>query len=124
MFENRNEPNFPKSDLAQELINKIIKDNNRIIISDNLYHELFTLGYSHQEIKDKFMDFRKILIFVNSTKKEIGKARDLSFKRKIPKRDALHALIARNNKAIMITFDRDFNKIKDIIISKTPREII
>ena len=43
-------------------------------------------------------------------------------KRNIPKNDALHALIARDQKAILITMDNHFKEIKDIIEPHSPKE--
>jgi predicted nucleic acid-binding protein len=123
-FENRNEPNFPKGKWARKLIDKIIKEDSKIIISDNIIYELKVLGNSQYEINDMFKPFKQIFIFTESTKKQLGKSKDLSFKRKIPKRDALHALIARDNKAILITLDEHFRKISDIIKPKKPKDFI
>ena len=67
---------------------------------------------------------KPILIFVESTEKQIGKAKDLALKRDIPKRDALHSLIARDNKAILITLDKHFQKLLDIIKPKSPKELV
>ena len=38
--------------------------------------------------------------------------------------DALHALIARDNKCIMVTRDAHFKKLLDIINPKKPEDII
>jgi len=70
------------------------------------------------------MKFKLNIVFVESTGKEIGKAKDLAYKREIPKRDALHALIARDNEAILITLDRHFQKLSDIIKPHSPKEFI
>ena len=89
-------------------INKIVKEDNKIIYSDNSLIELKLIGYPIFDIKNMFKPFKPILIFVESTKKEIGKAKDLSLKRNIPKRDALHALIARDNRTILVTLDEHY----------------
>lgn len=79
------------------------------------------------------MDFRFSLLMhqkkllkgnLSLTEKELKKSKDLAGKRSIPQGDALHALIARNHKAVMVTFDRDFQKLTDIIKPKTPRELV
>ena len=123
-FENRNEPNLPKGDWAKELLNKTTRNNDRIVYSDNNIYELNILGYSFREIDTMFLPFKPILIFVESTEKQIGKAKDLAMKRDIPKRDALHAFIASDNKAILVTLDRHFRKLLDIIKPKSPKNLI
>ena len=123
-FEDRDEPNFPKSMWAKELIKKIIMKENQIIFSDNNFLELTNLGYLESEIKELLSQLKSIIIFVESTEREIGKAKDLAQKRDIPKRDALHALIARDNNALLITLDNHFRKLTDIITPHNPKEFI
>ena len=123
-FENRNEPNFPKGELVNNLLNKIINENDKILYSDLNLIELKILGYSTYELKDMFKVLKAILIFVESTNSQIGKAKDISAKRSIPKGDALHAIISRDNHAILITFDNHFKKLVDIIKPHKPQEVI
>ena len=123
-FENRNEPNLPKGEWANKLINKIISEDNKIAYSDAVKDEIVDLGYSIGEVENLLEPLNRILIFVEATKKQFGKAKDLSAKRSVPLFDALHALIARDNKAIMVTRDAHFKKLKDIIKYKRPEDII
>ena len=123
-FENRNEPNLPKGEWAHKLLNKITQNNDRIIYSDNTIYELSIIGYPTYELDSILQPLKPILIFVESTEKEISKAKDISLKRNIPKRDALHALIARDNKSILVTLDRHFQKLSDIIKIKRPQDLI
>lgn len=123
-FEDRDEPNFPKSDWAHKLLNKITENNDKVIYSDNNIYELNIIGYTTYELENMLQPLKPILIFVESTEKQISKAKDLSLKRNIPKRDALHALIARDNKSILVTLDRHFQKIRDIIKPKRPQDLI
>ncbi len=123
-FENRNEPTLPKGDWAHKLLNKITEDNNKIIYSDNVILELGIVGYQPHEIDGLFEKIKPILVFVESTEKQIRKAKDLSSKRNVPKGDALHALIARDNKATLVTLDRHFKKLLDITEPKKPQDLI
>jgi len=122
-FENRNEPSLPKGDFAKVLIDKVIKEDSKIVYSDAVKDEIIKLGYNEQEI-DKLLEPLKVsLIFVEFNKKQFGKAKDLSAKRDIPLLDALHALIARDNQCIMVTRDAHFNRLADIIKHKKPEDI-
>ncbi len=123
-FENRNEPNFPKSDRAKALIAKIIENKDIIIVSEAVKNELVGFGFSKYDIDSLFFPLQKVVFFVYSTKKQFGKAKDLSKKRNIPLFDALHALIARDNNALMITYDKHFDDLLDISRYKKPEEII
>ena len=86
--------------------------------------ELKAIGYLSEEINNLLKELMPLLIFIESTERQIGKAKDLGLKRDIPKRDALHALIARDNKAILVALDNHFQKILDIIMSKKPKDLI
>lgn len=123
-FECRNEQHLQKGDLAHQLLNKIVHDNAKIVYSDHVLFELKTLGYASFEIELMFNPLRPILLFVEATRKQIGKAKDLALKRGIPKGDALHALIARDNNAIMVTLDRHFKELIDIVEPKRPDELM
>ena len=124
LFENRNEPNQPKGDWAHKLLNKIIESNDALIYSDIVLLELRVVGYQSHEIKELFENIKPILMFSESTEKQVRKARDLSSKREIPKGDALHALIARDSKATLVTLDNHFKKLLDITKPKKPQDII
>jgi len=123
-FEKRDEPDFPKGTWAKNLIRKIINDNNEIIFSDANMLELINNSYSQFEIEEFLSNLKEIIICIEATEKEIGKAKDLAQKRDIPKHDVLHALIARDNSAILIDLDAHFKKLTDIITSHTPKEFI
>jgi len=123
-LENRDEPNMPKGTWAKELIKKIIKENNKILFSDNNMLELINCGYLEFEIEELLNKLNSIIIYVEATEKEIGKAKDLSQKRDLPKKDALHALIARDNNSILITLDNHFKKLIDITFPHNPKEFI
>jgi len=123
-FENRDEPNLPKGTWARKLIKKIIREDGRIAYSDLTLIELGNTGYSVYDIENMFLPLKGNLIFVEFTKKQVGKSRDLSLKRGIPKGDALHALIARDNNFILITLDKHFQELLDIIKPVKPQDII
>ena len=123
-FENRNEPNLPKGDWVHELLDKITKNNDKVIYSDIVILELGVAGYQSHEIEKLFEKIKPILIFVESTEKQARKAKDLSSKRDVPKGDTLHALIARDNKATLVTLDNHFKKLLDIIKPKRPQDLI
>lgn len=124
LFENRDEPNFPKGKWAEQLVQKILREDGRIIFSNVNIEELTRFGYGHQEIWNRMGGLRKIVIFVRSKEKLRGKAKDLSEKRNVPLADALHALIARDTRSLLVAFDKDFEKLRDITLSHKPNSLI
>ena len=123
-FEDRDEPNLPKGKWSTELIEKIIRNDDKIIYSEVVKDELIEQRYNLYEIDDLFQSLKKILIFTEVTKKQFGIAKDIALKRDIPTRDALHALIARDNKAVLVTLDHHFKKILDITKPNKPQDLI
>lgn len=123
-FEDRDKPNFPKSQWVTDLMNKITNIDSKIVVSDHNINELALNGYAIYEVENMFKPLKGILIFVEATEKQVRRSRDLASKRNIPKNDALHALIARDNKTHLITLDNHFKKIKDIIEPNSPKKFI
>ena len=123
-FENRDEPNLPKGDWVHKLLKKITENDDKVIYSDIVLLELGVAGYQPREIEKLFEKMRPILIFAESTEKQARRSKDLSTKRDVPNGDALHALIARDNKAALVTLDNHFKKLLDITKLKRPQDLI
>ena len=123
-FEDRDEPNLPKGEYVKSLIKNIIKENGKIIYSEAIKNEMLVLGYSRNEIENLFLPHKRNLIYIYTNKKQFGKAKDISQKRNLPLFDAFHAILARDNKAILITRDKHFNKLTDICKYKKPEDFI
>jgi len=123
-IEDRDDAHFRKTTLAFGLLSKIIQENNRIIVSDVIVLELMAADYSRQEIDTFLNPLRAVLTFVEATKRQLRRAKDLAEKRNIPKGDVLHALIARDEHAILVTYDRHFQELLDIVRPMTPRMLI
>ncbi len=120
-FEKREE----RGEKALKLIIKILIRKDIILYSDLVTEELKGMGYKQNDIYEIFKivkpdSIRKIHVY----KKQLGDAKKLAFERDIPKRDVLHAMLARDNNAILITRDWHFQKIKDISIPHLPEEFI
>ncbi len=123
LFENRDEPNRPKGKQIRDLVKKIIQENDIILFSDQNFVELNDLGYPVWEIKNRLGELEMMILFIEATKKETSKARDLSKKRGVPRGDAVHALLARRYNAIFIALDRDFQQLLDIVSPWRPQDL-
>lgn len=120
MYEKRGK----NSEEALRFLEKIIRRNCIILYSALHIKELKYLGYSFGEIAEMFSFAKKNLRKVHICKQEKEQAKNLAIKRKIPRGDALHAILSRNNEAQLISRDRDFENIKDVVIAKKPEEIL
>jgi len=123
-FEDRNEPDFPKGKLIQQLLQKIVLDDGIIVYSDVHLLELENVGYPGYEIEELFKPLKPVLMFAESTEKQRRRAGEIASQRKIPKGDVLHALLARDMNASMITHDSHFKEIQDIIRPNSVRDML
>lgn len=123
-FENRSDRFRPLGEWAFLLIKKIIREEGVFVLSDHLISELRT-HFSVNDLKNIFdMIPRKLILKIESTKKQ---AKDASFLRKslkVPFDDALHAVLARDSKAIMVTRDNHFIDLSEIVAINKPEELI
>ena len=124
LFEERNEEHLHKYTLIQQLLDKIMQLNGFIVYSKIILNELADAGYSFYELPILFKPYRPFLIYVSYNHYHAGKARDLALKRNVPLADAFHALLAREHKAILVSRDRDFKRLRDIIVTKAPEELL
>jgi len=123
--ENREDRFRPLGEWALRLINKTIENKDIIIYSDFVIEEL-KIKYSEEEIKKIFevIDKRNLLLKVDISESQAKEAAILCKKRKVAFGDALHSILARDNNAIMITRDRHFEELQDMVEIKKPEDLI
>jgi predicted nucleic acid-binding protein len=122
LHENRTDRFRPLGEWAFELIRKIREERHIILYSDAVVDELTKYFEKVDKIFGLAME-ANILLKVDITKEQITEAVNLRKKLQIPHKDCLHAILARDNDAILVTRDRDFEKINFVMIKK-PEELI
>ncbi len=106
------------------LLLKIIKSKEVVLVSDLHITELKGLGYTIDEIHNIFRIVKPNNVRrVHIGKEQINEARHLALSKEIPKRDALHAILARDNEALMVATDKHFEKLLDVVETKRPEEL-
>jgi len=105
------------------LIRKIIAFGHIILFSDLHTQELRQLGYSMDEIYSLLRPFKPALRTVHIQKSQLSEASFIASRHRIPRRDALHAILARDNSAVLVATDRHFEQIRHICESRRPEEI-
>lgn len=108
-----------------QLINKITKNNDLVYFSDLTIIELKKLGYTKEEIASILLvvnpfNRRKIHFF----KEQNAEADRMSKRRRIPKGDVIHAILARDNDLILVSRDQHFEKLVDLCPFFKPEEFI
>jgi len=124
-YENRSDRFRPLGDWALNLINVIIENKDFILYSDLVVEEL-KVKYNEEEINKIFEIIykRNLLSKVTISNSQVKEAAILCKKRKVAFGDALHAILARDNKAIMVTRDKHFFELVDIAEIKKPEDLI
>jgi len=112
-------------EFAFRLIFKIIHKDKKIVYSDLNSKEFKNLGYTQNEIISilsiaKPDNIRHVHIYREQTEE----ARKIAKQRNIPRKDVLHAIIARDNDLQLIATDHHFDKLKDITKTKKPVDFI
>jgi predicted nucleic acid-binding protein len=113
----------PIGDFAFNLFVSIRSSKNKIVISVLTIKEL-EMNYSLEEINGMMKPFDGIIEKVGMTKAQRDEAIIISKHRNVPKGDALHAIIARDNNFTLVSRDRHFKKLKDICDCYKPEDII
>ena len=112
----------PLGKYATDLFMRIMKNKDKILFSETLIWEL-KKDYSEEEINDmlNLLFLNNTLIKIEILKDEHLEAKKLAQERNIPFVDCLHAVQARNHKAIMVSQDKHFiDNLSDIIKTVKP----
>ena len=113
----------PLGDYAYKLFIKIMTDKHKIVITDHIQRELES-NYGIPEIRGMFLPFQSIIEKVIVKDEQREEAMKIGEERNLPKGDALHAIIARDNNLIMVTRDKHFRDLDDISKHYKPEELI
>ncbi len=112
-------------EVALDLILKIIDKDSIILYSDLVIREFKSLGYGIEQINNIFRIAKPDnLMRIHINREQEKEATKIASQKNIPRGDVLHALLARDNGAVMVSRDADFQKIKDIAETRKPEEII
>lgn len=110
---------------ALKLIDKTVEENGIIGYSDLNLLELKGLGYSPMQINEIFRAAKpKNSMILHITSGQIEEAKRIAKARKVPRKDALHAILCRDYDFQLIARDMHFEKLKDVAYAKKPEEII
>ncbi|MBR9699726.1 PIN domain-containing protein [Candidatus Woesearchaeota archaeon] len=112
-------------EVAKKLMEKIIMDDSTIIYSDTIVVEFKKLAFSENEIPAILSIARPGHIKrVHPTRNQIREAKKSARQRNVPLRDALHAVLARDHEAQLVSRDWHFEQLKDITHYRKPEDLI
>ncbi|HLC98909.1 MAG TPA: PIN domain-containing protein [Candidatus Nanoarchaeia archaeon] len=124
LHENRVDRFRPLGEWAFELIRRIRINKEKIIYSDLTLKEL-NMGFEF--IMERIFNsasYPYIIERVEIEEAQIKEAKRLRRELNIPFNDCLHAIIARDNGAIMVTRDNHFQELQGIADIKKPEDLI
>lgn len=124
-YENRfGQRGKPLGEFAEKFFFKAIKKRDIILFSNLTIKELKT-AFSNEEIDEMLglVSNFGLLKVVELSKNDFIEAQKLAEERTLPFGDVLHAIVSRNNNAVLITQDKHFEKVRDLIAVKLPQEI-
>ncbi|MFH2020418.1 MAG: PIN domain-containing protein [archaeon] len=122
-YEDRKDPSEDIGEYAFKLLCKLLASKSRIIVSSFSLREL-EVAYSLDTIRGLARPFEKQMEKVDVSEEQREEAKKIADVRKVPKGDVLHAILARDNKAILISRDKHFQLLKDICEVAKPEDFI
>ena len=115
----------PLGEFAFQFLKRAIACKHTILYSDLVLEELKS-DYTAQEIElycFESLDEVKLLEKAPITSQQVEEAGRIARERHIPRGDALHCILSRDNNAVVVTRDNHFESLTDIVKSKRPEEV-
>jgi predicted nucleic acid-binding protein len=123
-LENRSDGLKPLGEFAYLFFKKCLKENHKIYFSNLVFDEL-SKYVGENEVNNLINNFSNIIIIVNYSNVQILKAKNLIKKYdNLHFADSLHIIIAKENKCAIITRDKHFFNLGELIKVFEPEEVI
>ncbi|HLD59099.1 MAG TPA: PIN domain-containing protein [archaeon] len=121
-FEDRKDGIRPLGEFAFQFLKNCRGQNCKILYSAATIFEL--KEFADRFYKEIVPDFKDLLILVPIFEQQKNEAATISMQRNLPFNDVLHAILARDNNAIIITRDRHFEELFDVTESRVPEQVL
>lgn len=121
LLEDRSDGIKPLGELAFQFLRLCRKNRAKLIYSEAIIFELNQ--FSEKLAEEIFSSFGNLLVEVAVSEEQTKEAKIIAKNRKLPPSDVLHAIIARDNGAIVVTRDKHFERLFDIAESSSPEEV-
>jgi hypothetical protein len=113
----------PFAQFGLHLLESILAKKDTLIITDTLIDEL-KFYYSPEELNGMFAPFQALTEKIFATKEQKDEAEKLAYERKVPRGDALHAVLSRDHNLVLVARDKHFLDLEDISEHHKPEELI
>ena len=122
-YENRSDAFRNLGEFAEKFFKRAVAEEWELLYSDMMLYELERY-FLEAEIRQLLAVGKPMLCKLTISESQWKEAEYLSEARAVPFGDALHAVLARDNGAIVVTRDRDFVKLRDIADWRKPEELL
>ncbi|MBW2994912.1 PIN domain-containing protein [Candidatus Woesearchaeota archaeon] len=124
-FENRSDKYRPLGDWALTLIKKIIDNENDFVIYSDLIEDELLDFFTEKQVFDILSIVpAEIMIKVKVSMEQFKRAKSISRKLKIPLQDTVHAIVAAKNNSILVTRDKHFYEMQNIVVIRKQEDLI
>lgn len=122
-FEDRRDGIRPLGEFAFQFLKSCERNGCEVLYSGLVVQELKS-DYSKERVAEVFSSFRHFLVEVPISNGQISEARKISSSVKgTHLKDALHAILARDNKAVMVARDWHFGPLEYLVKIAKPEDI-
>ncbi|MFC1741618.1 type II toxin-antitoxin system VapC family toxin [Nanoarchaeota archaeon] len=110
---------------ATRLFMKIIADKDVLVYSHRTVDEL-RKRFGEESVNDLILITSKMCCveWVGFSKEQYLEAKKLAESKRVPVNDALHAILARDSGSVLVSQDKHFQKLVEIVKFKRPEDII
>lgn len=104
---------------------KILREKHTVVFSKEIEVELHKRFKAEQidELALKELIRENLLMYVEANPLQLKEAKTLSAEINVPFLDVVHAIIARDVSAMLVTRDKHFEELRHIVEVKLPEEI-
>ncbi|MCX6695507.1 MAG: PIN domain-containing protein [Candidatus Altiarchaeota archaeon] len=124
-WEDRSDGLRPLGEFAFQFFNSVMEHKDTVCYSNLVVNEL-KKKFSEELIeKQLFRPLRKagVLEEVGVSREQMSEARKIASKKNVPVGDALHAILSRDNNAVLVSRDAHCDMLQDIVEVHKPEEV-
>jgi len=122
-FEDRNDGLRPLGEFAFQFLKNCDKKGYTVLYSGLVVQELKS-AYSKERITELFSSFKHFLVKVSISNEQLLEARKISISTDgTHLKDIIHSILAKDNGAVMITRDRHFDVLANIVEVSKPEDV-
>ncbi len=123
--EQRKDKFRPLGEWAFEFFKKVKESKEIRLYSDLVVREL-SLAYSESKIQELFSFILEdqALVKIEIKESQFQEAIRIKKEKQFPYSDLLHAILARDSQAILITRDKHFLELLDLVMIKKPEDLL